>query len=176
MAEEPAKSCIACGWTSDKQKRCCYSSHVKLFYGAHNRGVWSIGSDFILKERPNEGPNIGVKTLKYLANHSNIPVSKVLHDWVDREGRYFTLEERVDGQTLEEAWPSLSESQKTDIADQVVGVRKQLQSVTSASIQSVDQSPCYPGLLFFDLQPRGPFLSDLDLWNALSLNLDPPGK
>lgn len=38
---------------------------------------------------------------------------------------------------------------------------------------------CYPGLLFFfffDFQPRGPFLSDLGLWNALSPNPDPPGK
>ena len=86
----------------DKQKRCCCSSHVKLIYGAHNRGVWSIFSGFILKGRPNEGPNIGVKTLKYLANHTEIPVPKVLHDWVDREGRYFTLEERIDGQALEE--------------------------------------------------------------------------
>lgn len=114
--------------------------------------------------------------MKYLANHTNIPVSKVLHDWVDRDGRYFTLEERIDGQTLEEAWPSLSESQRTDIADQVFGVCKQLQSVTPASIQSVDQSPCYPGLLFFNLEPCGPFHSDLDLWNALSLNLNLPGK
>ena len=87
MTEEPSgKGCIACGWTSDKQKRFCYSSHVKLIYGAHNRGVWSIGSDSILKERPNKGPNIVVKTLKYLANHINIPVPKALHDWVDREG------------------------------------------------------------------------------------------
>lgn len=87
-----------------------------------------------------------------------------------------TFEERTDGETLEEAWPSLSEPQKKAIVDQVAGVRKQLQSVTSASMQSVDQSPCYPGPLFFDLQPRGLFLSDLDLWNALSLNLNPPGK
>lgn len=178
MAEEPFdKSCIACGWTPDKQKRCCYSSHVKLIYGAHNRGVWSIGSDLILKERPDEGPNIGVKTLNHLANHTDIPVPKVLRDWVDCNGRYFVLEERIDGQTLEAAWSSLSESQKTAIADQVAEVRKELRSVTSTSIESVDQSPCYPGLLFFDLEPRGPFLSDLELWNALSLTLhDPPGK
>lgn len=173
MGESFAQGCIACGWTLDKQKRCHYASHLKLFYGASTRGVWSVGSDVILKDRPDEGPKakIEVKTLKHLAAHTDIPVPKVLRDWVDRDGRYFVMNERIDGQTLEEAWPSLSELQKIAIADQVVQVRKQLRSVTSGSIQCVDQSPCYPGLLFFDLEPRGPFHSDQELWDALALKL-----
>ncbi|QSS58629.1 hypothetical protein I7I51_08057 [Histoplasma capsulatum] len=88
-----------------------------------------------------------------------------------RDGRYFVLNERVGGQTLEEAWTSLSEPQKLDVADQVVKVRKKLRSVTSTSIQCVDQSSSYPGLLFFDLEPRGPFHSDQKLWDALALSL-----
>lgn len=159
MGEPSSKGCIACGWTLDKQSRCHYTSHLKLFYGASTRGVWSIGSDVVLKDRPDEGPKakIEVKTLNYLTTHTDIPAPKVLRDWVDRDGRYFVLTERIDGQTLEEAWPFLSELQRIAIADQVVHVRKQLRSITSASIQSVDQSQCYPGLLFFDLEPRGPF-------------------
>lgn len=109
--------------------------------------------------------------LNYLATYTDISVPKVLRDWVDRDGRYFVLNERISGQTLEEAWPSLSERQKIDIADQVVQVRKQLRSITSTSIQCDDQSPCYPGLLFFDLEPRGPFHSDQELWDALAHNL-----
>lgn len=81
MAQElPDKACIACGWIADKQKRCCYSSHVKLVYGAHNQGVWSIGSDLILKERPDEGPKIKVKTLNHLATLTDVPVPKVVRD------------------------------------------------------------------------------------------------
>jgi aminoglycoside phosphotransferase (APT) family kinase protein len=173
MGELSDKGCIACGWTLDKQKRCHYSSHLKLFYGAFKRGVWSIGSDVILKDRPDEGPKakIEVKTLNHLATYTDIPVPKVLRDWVDRDGRYFVLNERISGQTLEEAWPSLSDPQKLAIADQVVQVRKQLRSVTSTSIQCIDQSPCYPGLLFFDLEPRGPFHSDQELWDTLSISL-----
>lgn len=127
----------------------------------------------ILEDRPDEGPRakIEVKTLNHLATYTEIPVPRVLLDWVDRDGRCFVLNERIGGQTLEEAWPSLSEPQKIDIADQVVQVRKQLRSVTSSSIQCVDQSPCYPGLLFFDLEPRGPFHSDQELCNALALKL-----
>lgn len=71
--------------------------------------------------------------------------------WLGRSRWSFVLNKRINGQTLEEAWTTLSESQKIDIADQVVEVRKQLWFVMSTSIQCVDQSPCYPGLLYFDL-------------------------
>lgn len=127
----------------------------------------------ILKDRPDEGPKakVEVKILNHLATYTDIPVPKVLRDWVDRDGRYFVMNERIHGQTLEETWPSLSGAQKVAIADQVVQVRKQLRSVTSRSIECVDHSPCYLGLLFFSLEPRGPFHSDQELWDALSINL-----
>ena len=162
---------------SKQQEQCSYLSHVKLFYGASQRGVWSIGSNVILKERPDEGPKTEVTTLKYLANHPEIPVPKVLRDWVDADGRYFVLTGRIKGQTLEEAWSSLSELQRTAIADQVVKIRNRLRAITSPSIQRVDQASPYPGLLFSDLEAHGPFHSDEELWDALWLTLhDPPKK
>jgi hypothetical protein len=81
------------------------------------------------------------------------------------------MNEPTDGQTLKKAWPSLSEPQETAVADQVVQVRKQPRFVPSASIQCVNHSPCYPGLIVFDLEPRGPFHADQELWDALSLHL-----
>jgi aminoglycoside phosphotransferase (APT) family kinase protein len=154
----------------------CKSSaliHVKPFYGADRRGTWSIWSDVILKERPDEGPKTEDTTLAYLASipNVNIPAPKVLRDWVDANARYFVLLERMHGQTLEQAWPSLSESRKMAIADQVIEVRKKLRSLTSESMQSVDRSPYYPRLLFSDREPHGPFHSDLELWDAISLTL-----
>lgn len=80
-------SCVACGWTKLKQKQCHYSSHIKLFYGASQRGVWSIGSDVILKDRPDEGSKakIEAKTLDFLAKATtatniNIPAPKQIRD------------------------------------------------------------------------------------------------
>jgi hypothetical protein len=128
MEEDSSKGCVACGWTLEQQEQCSYSSHVKLFYGASRRGVWSIGSDVILKERPNEGPKNEAKTLEYLSNNPDIPAPKLIRDWVDNDGRYFVLQERIKGQTLEQAWPALSQSQKTAIADQIVQVRQKLRS------------------------------------------------
>lgn len=174
MTAESSKGCIACGWTAEQQDQCFYSSHVKLFYGASRRGVWSIGSEVIMKERPDEGPKNEVKTLQHLERYPEIPVPKILRDWVDSDGRYFVLQERIQGQTLEQAWPSLSESQKLAIADQVIGVLSQLRQITSKSIQSVDQSPCFPSLLFSDRDSHGPFHSDLELWEAISLSLHNP--
>ena len=171
MTEESPKVCIACGWTPEFQNQCMYSSHVKIFYGASQRGVWSIGSDVILKERPDKGPKTEVITSKFLESHPGIPAPKILRDWVDGDGQYFVLTERMQGQTLEEAWSSLSDSQKTAIADQVVEVRSRLRSITSPSIQRVDGSAAYPGLLFSDLEPHGPFHSDSELWDALVISL-----
>ncbi|KAE8331602.1 kinase-like protein [Aspergillus sergii] len=144
MTDENAEGCIACGWTSKQQRQCCYSSHVKLIYGAHNRGVWSIGSDLILKERPDEGPKLEVKALSQLIAHKDIPVPKVLRDWVDDNHRYFILEERVDGQMLEEAWPFLSTSQKALIADQVAEA-----TISSESKRNLKKRfpPCEPYVL-----------------------------
>lgn len=178
MAEQSDadSGCIACGWTTLQQNRCHYSSHVKLFYGASERGVWSIGSDVILKDRPDEGSKakIEANTLEFLAQSTagtdiDIPAPKLIRDWVDQDGRYFILTERIHGQTLEQVWPSLSESERISVADQVVQVRKQLRSnFTSSTMQSVDQGPCYPGLLFLDMDPCGPFHSDQELWDALA--------
>lgn len=128
-------------------------------------------SDVIMKERPDEGgPKTEGNTLNHLRTHPGILGPKVLRDWVDSNGRYFVLQERIQGQTFEQAWSSLPESQKIAIADQVVEVRNQLRYITSTSIQSVDQSPCYP-LLFSDRKPHGPFHSDLELWDAISIIL-----
>ncbi|QKX64068.1 uncharacterized protein TRUGW13939_11241 [Talaromyces rugulosus] len=152
--------CVACGWTALKRKRCHYESHVKLFYGASQRGVWSIGTDIILKDRPDEGSKakIEAKTLDFLAKSTaEIPAPKHIRDWMVK--------------TLEEAWPSLSESQRISIADQVVEVRKLLRlNFTSNTIQTVDQGPCYPGLLFLDMEPYSPFHSDKELWDALAVS------
>lgn len=168
MAESPINSeCTACGWSTEKQKRCHYSSHVKLFYGASQRGVWAIGSDVILKDRPTP-LKTEVKTIEYLAHHTEIPVPTILRDWVDGENRYMVLMERVKGQTLENAWPTLSKPEKETIADQVAEAIRQLRSFESAAIQGIDHGPIYSGWLFRDpKKPFGPFSSDSELWDSL---------
>ncbi|KAJ5753226.1 hypothetical protein N7520_010143 [Penicillium odoratum] len=61
------------------------------YFTASKRGVWCIGSDVILEDRPDKGPKtqVEVKPLKDLANCPEIPVPRGLHDGFDRDGRYF---------------------------------------------------------------------------------------
>ncbi|GKZ38433.1 hypothetical protein AbraIFM66950_010626 [Aspergillus brasiliensis] len=162
---------VACGWTHDKQLQSSYDSHLKLFYTAHDHGVWSIGTDVILKERPYDGSRNEAKALKLLASYSQNPAPELLHDWVDQDGRYFLLQERMDGDTLETVWPTLTDLQKVAIADQVAGVCKRLQFITSPRIERVDRRACSSTLLFGDSEPHGPFRSDAELWDAVSLPL-----
>lgn len=84
------------------------------------------------------------------------------------------IQKRMDGDTLGKVWPTLSHDQKVAIADQVAGICKHLQSITSSSIQRVERSVCAPALLFFNSEPRGPFHSDLELWITISLTLHNP--
>ncbi|KAJ5881715.1 uncharacterized protein N7529_000387 [Penicillium soppii] len=52
------------------------------------RSVWSIGSDVVLEDHPEEGPKakVEVKALNHQTNYTDITVLKVLRDWVDRDG------------------------------------------------------------------------------------------
>lgn len=166
-------ACPACGWTASKQKCCSYSSHVTLFYGAGDRGVWSLGSDLILKERPNLPPKIEVHNIEFLKQHTTIPVPSVLKEWVDDSNRYFILMDRIKGQTLEEVWSTLSGLQKGHIAEQVAEYIQQLRHLQSPAMQSLNGGPLYSSWLFLDAEgnPYGPLRSDIELQDSLALAL-----
>ena len=73
--------CEACSWTPERQNRCRYDSHVKLFYGVSDRGVWSLGSQFILKERSSNPPNFEASNIRFLKEKTSIPVPTIIEDW-----------------------------------------------------------------------------------------------
>ncbi|KAL2814414.1 kinase-like protein [Aspergillus granulosus] len=168
--------CEACSWTKAKQERCSYSSHVKLFYGASNRGAWAIGSAVILKERPDLYPRNEVKNTEFVRQHTTIPVPKVLREWVDDSSRYFVLTERISGETLQDAWSALSGSQKENIATQVADCIHQLRRFQSPVMKSVDDGPLYSGWLFLNGSetPHGPIKSDKEMGESLISSLHIP--
>lgn len=171
---ESENPCPACGWSLSKQSCCSYSSHVNLFYGASERGVWSLGSDFILKERPNLPPKSEVLNIRYVRKHTTIPVPTVVKDWVDENDRRFVLMERAKGQTLRTAWPTMSPEDKELVADQVAECLVQLRKLQSNQMQAVDGGGLYSGWLFLrgSQTPHGPFSSDQEMWNDMALALN----
>lgn len=174
MEKESQTPCAACGWTTQKQRCCDYVSHVKLFYGAGDRGAWALGSNFILKERPRGPTNYEAVNLTFLRDNTTIPVPKMVKEWVDDEGSYFVLMERIKGQNLEAAWSAMSTAAKERVADQTADCILQLRRFQSARMESLDGGLVYSGFLFLgDLEsPHGPFLSDEEFRKDMAVALE----
>jgi len=173
-ATNNTSACSACGWTSQKQRCCRYASSVRLFYGADARGVWSIGTDFVLKERPADPPTYEAANTQFLQAHTSIPIPKIAKDWVDKDGRQFLMVDRVEGENLQSAWPMLSQDAKIRIAGQTANFLQQLRSLQSGKMASLGEAPLYSGWLFLQGAgtPHGPFASDDALWQSLVRKLE----
>ncbi|WEW61597.1 hypothetical protein PRK78_007088 [Emydomyces testavorans] len=171
--------CTACSWTSERQDSCSYKSHIKLFYGVSDRGAWSLGSKFILKERSSKPPNFEARNIRFLREHTTIPVPAVVAEWNEDNGRYFILTERIRGDTLSAVWPKLSAAEKERIAKQTAEYLLQLRQLCSPQMQSLDGQPLYSAFLFPNGYgiPHGPFSSDEELWEEMAKALkDVPEK
>ncbi|KAF2191259.1 kinase-like protein [Zopfia rhizophila CBS 207.26] len=158
-AEAP---CTAYSWTSKRQGSCRYDSHVKLFYGVSNRGVWSLGSNFILKERSNQPPNFEARNIRFLKENTTIPVPTVVEEWNEENKRYFMLTKRIRGDAL-----------NTSIARQTADHLFQLRQLHSPHMQSLSEQPLYSAFLFpngYGL-PHGPLSSDDELWTEMETAL-----
>ncbi|PLB49701.1 kinase-like protein [Aspergillus steynii IBT 23096] len=167
--------CTACSWTSERQENCRYESHVKLFYEAGNRGVWSLGSNMILKDRGPGAPTREVENARFVEENTSIPVPTVVQSWnEDATGRTFILLKRVPGEPLSAAWPKLSADQKDNIARQTAQYLQQLRSLQSNCLQALNGGPIYSNFLFPNRTsdvPHGPLASDEDLWLDMERSL-----
>ncbi len=137
-----------CSWTLERQKRCRYHSNVKLFYSASDRGVWSLGSKLILKERSSGPPNFKAINIQFLQATTTIPIPDVVQEWNDADGRYFIITRRMPGQPLNEVWASMSAVEKDGVAGQTARFLEQLRDLCSLRMQSLDGSPLFGNFLF----------------------------
>ena len=115
-------------------------------------------------------PNTEASSTTFLQEHTTIPIPHILKDWVDTTtNSYFEILERIPGQTVEEAWPTMSAEQKSHITRQTATALGQLRKLQSHRMQGIDDNPL---LCFFLLGGRsGPFDSDEELWAAMAANL-----
>lgn len=165
--------CSACSWSPTRQEECRYNSHVKLFYGVSNRGVWSLGSNLILKERSIEPPNFESLNIRFLAERTSIPIPQIVEEWHEDNGTYFLLTKRIQGQPLSEIWPTMSETDKERVAKQTAEYVMQLRELHSDRMESLGGRPLYSAFLFPNGYGigHGPFSSDDELWAEISLSL-----
>ncbi|GES64395.1 fungal specific transcription factor [Aspergillus terreus] len=148
-----------------------YKSRVKVFYEAGDRGVWSLGSKLVLKDR---GPSLAtpeVPNIKFVREHTSIPVPTVLESW-EEGGHALILMERVPGEPLSQAWPKLSHDERDRIARQTADYLLQLRQLQSDKMQALDGRPLYSAFLFHDKRYHGPLGSDDELWADMARGLN----
>ena len=150
--------CDTCSWNPERQDSCRYHSHVKLLYGVSDRGVWSLGSQFILKGRGTNPPNFEAENIRFLKEKTSIPLPTVVEDWKEVDGRYFMLTKRIHGEPLNDVWPILPAADRERIAEQTAEYLLQLRDLHSPRMQSVSGQPIYSALLFLNGYgvPHGP--------------------
>ncbi|CAG8932525.1 unnamed protein product [Penicillium salamii] len=170
MAETP---CSACTWTPERQSHCSYNSHISLFYSASNRGAWSLGSKFILKERSSEAPNFESANLQFLSSKTTIPIPQTVQEWTEDDGTYFQIMTRLKGRPLSEAWPTMSQTDKERVASQTAEYLKQLRELHSDRMECLGGHPLYDAFLFGSAYGvgHGPLSSDDELWAEMSKSL-----
>ncbi|GFG09671.1 hypothetical protein IFM5058_04542 [Aspergillus udagawae] len=165
--------CAACSWTTERQKHCGYKSHVKLFYEAGDRGVWSLGSNLILKDRGSRRPTFEVANAQFVQQETSIPVPSVVESW-EEDDHTLILMRRVPGEPLSKAWSKLTTVEKEDIARQTAEFLLQLRELQSDKIQVLSGGPVYSNFLFYNRQsdlPYSPLPSDDALWEAMEKGL-----
>ncbi|CAG8893396.1 unnamed protein product [Penicillium egyptiacum] len=165
--------CPACKWTPDQQRRCVYQSSVRLFHGAHDRGYWSLGSKFLLKERGKDPPSHEVINTHFIRENTTIPVPTTVQEWTEGE-KYFQIVERVPGVPLEEIWSSIPQPDRERLARQTAEYLGQLRSFHSAKMESLHGQPLCCPLLFNDDGlgvTHGPLSTADEFWDVLAKSL-----
>ncbi|GLA01027.1 hypothetical protein AnigIFM60653_010880 [Aspergillus niger] len=167
--------CTVCSWTPERQKYCSYESYLKLFYEAGDRGVWSIGSKVILKDRGSNLPTSEVPNIQFVQEQTSIPVPTVIESWEERE-HTFILMRRIPGEPLSNVWSKLTIDEKNKIAKQTAEYLQQLRALQSDKIQCLGGRPVFSNFLFknegSNEVPRGPLASDDELWAEMERGLN----
>ncbi|KAI0142313.1 kinase-like protein [Hypoxylon sp. NC0597] len=112
------------------------------------RSVWSLGSKYILKERGYyPGSELEVTNTNFIANKAKGRVPRIVASW--REGdRFFSVQERIEGEPLEDALPKLTKEDLARIGKQVGEFIIELRSITRPQMQMMDGRPVIDRRLF----------------------------
>ena len=136
--------------------------------------MWSLGSQFILKERSSHPPNLEARNVQFLKEKTTIPIPTVIEDWEEEDGRYFVLTKRIQGEPLDAVWRTMSMADKDRVAQQTAEYLLQLRGLQSPKMQSLGGDPIYSAFLFpngFGV-PHGPLYSDDELWSEMAEALE----
>ncbi|KAH6672002.1 hypothetical protein B0J14DRAFT_618383 [Halenospora varia] len=139
--------CWACGWNTYHELNSTYGPRVKIFHARDNIGLWVIGSQWLVRDQPND-VTLGndYMTQQFLRDQpagltSSIPLIKemrILSAPTDKIR--FTLMSRAQGAPLDLIWPAVNRRQRIDIQRQFANCLIQLRQFTAPVAQKVDGS------------------------------------
>jgi hypothetical protein len=143
--EKNQELCWSCGWKGYMQFTSSYASRLKILSTQANTGTWALGSNWILKDMPNDGttPGNDYMTQKFLRSQlgscSDVPLCREMQLInLPTEKTYLLLMNRVEGQTLAKVWFKLSEEEQEGIRDQVYRFLVQIRKFTANTPQNTE--------------------------------------
>lgn len=110
-----------------------------IYHAGTSSAVWAIGTNVICKVKTwCDGMEMESDTLAFLNAHfPHLPVPEVIFSWLDiKLNRTFLLLKRIEGQTLQSAWPSLSLEHRDKIATTMAQYCRDLATLQAPSFQS----------------------------------------
>ncbi|KAB8229001.1 aminoglycoside phosphotransferase family protein [Aspergillus alliaceus] len=137
----PTEPCSACSWTTERQEGRRYRSHVRLFYAVSDRGIWSLRSNLVLREKGAILPVFEAPNLWFVQANTSIPVPTVVECWKEEDDHALLLTKRIPSEPLSTAWLKLSADQRETIAKQTADYLLQLRELQSDRIQALDGYP-----------------------------------
>ncbi|TEY30977.1 hypothetical protein BOTCAL_0832g00040 [Botryotinia calthae] len=136
--------CANCGLSAYSEMHCSYISHLRCNTSA-DRGFWSIGDKYLLKEKPLLGEGradyVGsdYPITQFLSKNSTIPVAQNMIYWNDSTSHFWFME-KCPGKTLYEVWGDLSEEKIKSLAKEVIEYLAQARKFTSTKPENPDGS------------------------------------
>ncbi|KAK3901215.1 hypothetical protein C8A05DRAFT_45088 [Staphylotrichum tortipilum] len=112
----------------------------RVHTGGTSAAVWCLGENTFCKAHAwIEGVELEANNIRFVAEKApEAPIPEVIHTWIDRDlNRTFLLAKRVNGQTMDKAWPRLSLAQRVQIADHVARCCIALATNTSPRLETV---------------------------------------
>lgn len=149
-AERQRILCHYCGFKVEFEKYTSFEPSLKVVYSAVTRGVWTVGTKYVLKGRNIDDPfpydcNAA---LEIVDKNTTIPVPIIAMQWIDGK-KVYTLMKRIPGQSLESLidQKAVTHDDKDRYARETAAYLNQLHRLTADTVKWFDGKPYEEQLL-----------------------------
>ncbi|KAF2789425.1 hypothetical protein K505DRAFT_410352 [Melanomma pulvis-pyrius CBS 109.77] len=115
------------------------SEASRCHHAGTSAAVWSIGGTYIKVKAWRDDMQLESDTIRFVNRTCSVATPKVIFSWVDADwNRSFLIMKALEGQTLDQAWESLSTDQRMQIAQSVAQSCRALALSTSETLMTAD--------------------------------------